>query len=198
MRDSVGPVFFRTPAQFGKWLQKNHGKAKELWVGYYKKSSGKPSVTWPESVDEALCYGWIDGIRKSIDDNSYKIRFTPRKATSIWSKVNTQRAQELIAEGRMQPAGLKAFEARRETKSGVYSFEQDVAHFDAASEKQFKANKSAWDFFQRRPPWYRKAATWWVVSAKREETKAKRMRQLVDDSSKGRTIPPLTRKASAN
>jgi uncharacterized protein YdeI (YjbR/CyaY-like superfamily) len=194
MPDEGDLKFFENPEQFRKWLERHHATARELWVGYYKKASGKPSLTWPESVDEALCHGWIDGLRRSIDDTSYKIRFTPRKPTSTWSSFNTKRAQELIANGRMQPAGLKALEARKENNSGVYSFEQEHAHFDAAAEKQFKANKAAWAFFQKQPPWYRKAATWLVISAKREETRAKRLQQLIDDSAAGHTIAPLTRK----
>ena len=180
-----------------KWFEKYHATTQELWVGYYKTNSGKPSITWPESVDEALCFGWIDGIRKSVDDLSYTIRFTPRKPGSIWSAVNIKRAQALIKQGQMQPAGLKAFQARKENRSGIYSYEQRKATLDEAYEKRLKQNKAAWEFFQAQPPSYRKAATWWVVSAKQEETRLKRLEQLITDSAQGRTILPLTRRKKA-
>jgi len=185
--------FFRAPADFRKWLDKHHTTAQELWVGYYKVSSGKPSLTQPESVDEALCFGWIDGIRKSVDDLRYTIRFTPRRPGSIWSAVNIRRAQALVQQGRMQPAGLKAFQARNENRSGIYSYEQRRDELAEPYEKKLRRNKAAWEFFQTQPPWYRKAAGWWVVSAKQEETRLKRLQQLIEDSAQGRTIPPLTR-----
>jgi uncharacterized protein YdeI (YjbR/CyaY-like superfamily) len=188
------PVFFTTPAKFRAWLKQNHAKSTELLVGFYKKDSGRPSLTWPESVDEALCFGWIDGVRKSIDDESYSIRFSPRTANSNWSAVNIQRAKELKKLGRMQPAGLKAFEARADERSAVYSYEQrHNATLGTIFEKQFRARKKAWAFFQAQPPSYRKAAIWWVVSAKKDETKQKRLTQLIKDSENSRTIPPLTR-----
>ena len=189
------PIFFPTPADFREWLEENHDQAQELWVGYYKKSSGQPSITWPESVDEALCFGWIDGLRKSVDDVSYKIRFTPRKSTSNWSKVNIERVQELTRLGKMTPAGLKAFKDRREAKSGIYAYEQrDAAALRETEEQQFRAHPQAWDFFQSQPASYRKAAVWWVVSAKKEETRQSRLSRLIEDSTHGRTIPPLTRR----
>ena len=152
-----------------------------------------PSITWPESVDEALCFGWIDGIRKSIDEASYTIRFSPRKPSSIWSTVNIQRAQELDEQGRMQPAGRQAFQARKENRSGIYSYEQREAQLPEEYDEKLRQNQAAWDFFQAQPAWYRKAAGWWVISAKKEETRLKRLDQLIEDSAHGRTIPSLTR-----
>ena len=187
-------TFFAEPAGLRAWLEENHDRATELWVGFHKKGSGKPSITWPESVDEALCFGWIDGVRKSLGPESYVIRFTPRKARSTWSAVNIRRAQELAAEGRMRPAGLKAFEARTDDRSAIYAYEQrHAARLDPEHEREFRTNAKAWEWFQSRPPSYRKTATWWVVSAKREETRLKRLRTLIDDSANGRTIRHLTR-----
>jgi uncharacterized protein YdeI (YjbR/CyaY-like superfamily) len=167
----MDPIFFLSPAEFRAWLKANHATADQLWMGFYKKSSGKPSITWPESVDEALCFGWIDGVRKSIDETSYTIRFSPRKPGSIWSAVNIRRAQELIDLGRMHPAGLKAFEARREHRSGIYSYEQRDARLPEQYAAKLERDQAAWDFFQAQPAWYRKAAVWWIVSAKKEETR---------------------------
>jgi uncharacterized protein YdeI (YjbR/CyaY-like superfamily) len=188
--------FFRSSSEFRKWLEANHAKVQELWVGYYKKDSGKPSIAWPESVDEALCFGWIDGIRKSLDDVSYTIRFSPRKSRSTWSTVNIKRAQELAKNGLMQPAGLKAFEARQENRSGIYSYEQRTDQLPDPYAKIFKKNKAAWDFFQSQPPSYRKAAGWFVLSAKKEETRLKRLEQLIADSAQGRRLSPLTSPAA--
>lgn len=186
--------FFATPADFRKWLERNHQSAKEVWVGFYKRATGQPSMRWPESVDEALCVGWIDGIRKRIDDESYTIRFTPRKAQSTWSAVNIARVAELTRERRMQPAGSAAFEKRSDAKSAIYSYEQrKTAEFDAAAERQFRANPKAWEFFQAQPPWYRRTATYKVISAKREETRQKRLAALIADSAAGRRIRELTR-----
>jgi uncharacterized protein YdeI (YjbR/CyaY-like superfamily) len=187
-------AFFETPATFRAWLEAHHATTRELWVGYYKKGSGQPSITWPESVDEALCFGWIDGLRKSIDDVSYRIRFTPRKPRSTWSAVNVQRVAELTAQGRMHQAGLDVFAQRAEAKTGIYAYEQrQTAELDAASERQFQANEAAWAFFQSQPAGYRKTAIWWVVSAKRDETRRKRLATLIDDAAHGRTIKELTR-----
>jgi uncharacterized protein YdeI (YjbR/CyaY-like superfamily) len=189
----MDPLFFAAPADFRAWLEANHADASELYVGFHKKATGKPSITWPESVDEALCFGWIDGVRRSLGAVSYVIRFTPRKARSTWSAVNIKRAQELIAEGRMQPAGLTAFEARTDDRSAIYAYEQrGNAKLDPEQEREFRANAAAWEHFQSRPPSYRKTAIWWVVSAKREETRRKRLRTLIDDSAEGRTIRQLT------
>lgn len=185
--------FFATPAEWAAWLEEHHGKRSELLVGFYKRDSGKPSMTWHESVDVALCFGWIDGVRRRIDDQSYSIRFTPRKATSIWSAVNCRRVGELKKQGLMRPAGLKAFEAREKTRSGVYSFEQQEVQFSPEQERRLRAAKPAWEFFEARPAWYRKAATWWVVSAKQEKTRERRLAQLIEDSENGRTLAHLTR-----
>jgi uncharacterized protein YdeI (YjbR/CyaY-like superfamily) len=188
----MNATFFPTPADFRRWFEEYHASEKELLVGYYKKSSGKPSITWPESVDEALCFGWIDGIRKSIDDVSYCIRFTPRKARSIWSAVNIKRAQALAEEGRMQPAGLAAFELRQENRSGIYSYEQRRETLDEPYEKILRQNKAAWKCFQEQPASYRRAACWWVVSAKTEETRLRRLGKLIEHSAKGDRIPQFT------
>jgi uncharacterized protein YdeI (YjbR/CyaY-like superfamily) len=182
------PRFFKSPSAFRKWLAANHDTAKELWVGFYKKESGKPSITWPESVDEALCFGWIDGIRKKFDDESYVIRFTPRKPQSIWSTVNVRNVERLIDEKRMTAAGLKAFEARKEYRSGIYSYEQRPAELVEPYASKFKANKAAWKFFQAQPPYYRKMMTWFIVSAKTEETRMKRLVRLIDESGKGKRL----------
>lgn len=185
--------FFATPVAWREWLEKYHDQRQELLVGFYKKDSGKPSITWPESVDAALCFGWIDGVRRRIDDASYSIRFTPRRPRSTWSTVNIKRVEELTRLGLMHPAGIKAFEARREERSGIYSFEQQGIAFASGQEERFHANKSAWKFFESQPPWYRRTATFWVISAKREETREKRLATLIECSEQGQTIPPLTR-----
>ena len=190
---SQAPAFFPTPADLQIWFTAHHDATSAVWVGFYKKSSGKPSVTWPEAVDEALCFGWIDGVRKSIDATSYMIRFTPRKPRSIWSAVNCKRVEELRALGRMHSNGLAAFAARVEAKSGIYSHEQECAALDHASEEQFRANATAWNFFQAQPAGYRKAAIWRIISAKRAETKQKRLLALITASEHGRTIQELTR-----
>ena len=173
------PTFFRTPADFRKWLMKHHATKDVLLVGFYKKDSGKPSITWAESVDQALCFGWIDGVRKRIDESSYTIRFTPRRSTSIWSNININRAQELIAEGQMQPAGLKAFEARREHKSGIYAYEQRSVELPEPYNQQLKKNKAASTFFEAQPPSYRKLISWWIASAKKDETRLKRFEKFI-------------------
>lgn len=188
------PTFFKSPNQFRRWLEAHHTTAQELWVGFYKKTSGRQSITWPESVDEALCFGWIDGIRKSVDDVSYAIRFTPRKPRSIWSTVNIRRAEELEWQGRMLPPGRKAFEARVENRSGVYSYEQRSVELDAPYGEKFRRNEEAWRFYQAQPASYRKAANWWVLSAKKEETRLKRLEKLIEDSAAGRRIAQFTRK----
>jgi uncharacterized protein YdeI (YjbR/CyaY-like superfamily) len=187
------PIFFETPAELRAWLERNHESEGELWVGFHRKGSGRPSVTWPEAVDEALCFGWIDGVRKSLDKTSYKIRFTPRKPKSTWSRVNIARVGELTAEGRMRPPGTAAFERRSEAKSGIYAYEQrHAARFEPEHERRFRANPEAWRFFQSQPAGYRKTATWWVVSAKREATREKRLATLIDDSAHGRRLARLT------
>lgn len=177
--------FFRTPQDFRKWLERNHAKVKELWVGYYKKDSGKVSITWPESVDEALCYGWIDGIRKSIDDKSYMNRFTPRRPASIWSDINTKRVAELKKQGRMTPAGLAAFSLRDPKRSGRYSFENVPASFDRELARNFQARKDAWKFFEKQPPSFRRKSVFWVMSAKQPETRARRLAKLIESCEQG-------------
>ncbi len=191
------PKFFREPSRFRAWLQKNHATQKELLVGFHKKGSGEASITWPQSVDEALCFGWIDGIRRRIDDSSYSIRFTPRRPGSIWSKVNITRAEALIEEGRMQAAGLAAYKCRKENKSGIYSYEKRKPQLEEPYAGLLKRKKKAWEFFQGQPPSYRKAVSWWIVSAKREETRLRRLDQLVECSRQGVRIPQfLSRRPS--
>lgn len=184
----MNPKFFKTPAGFRQWLQANYAKSKELWVGFYKKKSGRPSITWPESVDEALCFGWIDGLRKNVDQESYMIRFSPRKSSSIWSAVNIRNAERLIKEKRMQPPGLRAYEARQEYRSGIYSYEQRSPTLVEPYLGQLKRNKPAWKFFQAQPPSYQRNINWWIVSAKQEETRTKRLKKLIELSSKGERV----------
>jgi uncharacterized protein YdeI (YjbR/CyaY-like superfamily) len=187
----VQATFFETQAEFRKWLEANHDKASELWLGIRKKASGLPSVTYKEAVDEALRFGWIDGLAKSIDDTSYRQRFTPRRKGSTWSAVNIARAEELTRLGRMHPAGLAAFRQRDPAKTNRYSFEQESVRLAAPYEALFRANEQAWAFFQGQPPSYRKPAIWWVMSAKRQETQEKRLATLITDSTEGRRIAPL-------
>lgn len=190
----VKPIFFATPAEFRRWLKRHASTAEELWVGFHKKSSGRPSLTWPESVDEALCFGWIDGIRKSVDEESYTNRFTPRRKGSNWSEVNIRRARQLIRTGRMQPAGLRAFKARDPEKSRQYSFEQrHAARLDGKDEARFRRHAAAWTFFESQPPGYRRLAIWWVVSARREDTRTRRLNTLIEDSTNGRRLAPFRR-----
>jgi uncharacterized protein YdeI (YjbR/CyaY-like superfamily) len=186
------PTFFAGPAEFRRWLELNHDRERELVVGFWKTSTGKPSMTWAQSVDEALCFGWIDGVRRSLGDESYTIRFTPRRRGSVWSAVNVRRARELIELGRMTSAGLKAFEARRANRSGIYSYEQRSTELPEPYAEGLRANAAAWEFFQSRPASYRKAAMWWIVSAKKEETRLRRLTMLIEDSARGRTVKPLT------
>lgn len=193
----MNPTFFATPTDFRAWFAEHHETARELWVGFYKKGSGKLSITWPEAVDEALCVGWIDGIRKGVDADSYVIRFTPRKPRSTWSAVNVKRVAELTALGLMLPAGLAAFAERSEAKTAIYAYEQEDTALDAAAEAQFRANAPAWAFFAAQPAWYRRTASWWVISAKRETTRQARLATLIEDSAQGRTIRQLTRPGKA-
>ena len=189
----TAPTFFATPAEFRTWLEEHHARASELLVGFHKKGSGQPSMTWPESVDQALCFGWIDGVRRSLGETSYAIRFTPRKARSNWSAVNIKRAQELREHRLMHPAGIAAFEARSDERSNTYSFEQSgPVELSDEDREAFQANANAWGFFQSQPPSYRKAAMWWVIGAKREETRARRLATLIDDSANERRIRSLT------
>ncbi len=188
------PAFFPTPSDFRAWFEAHYDKFQELFVGFHKKDSGKPSITWPESVDVALCFGWIDGVRRNLNETSYMIRFTPRRPTSTWSSINIKRIRELTKMGLMHPAGLKAFAARSAKKSGIYSYEQRKnAQFTREQAKQFRANKAAWEFFRSQAAWYQRVTTWWVISAKREETKVKRLSLLIKHSQNRRTLPHLTR-----
>jgi uncharacterized protein YdeI (YjbR/CyaY-like superfamily) len=186
------PRFFRSPAELRRWLERNHSKVPELWVGFHKKGSGRASITWPESVDEALCFGWIDGVRYRIDEISYRIRFTPRKPKSVWSNVNVKRVAVLKKLGRMTPAGLAAFAKADPKKSGIYAYERRNATLGAAHEKRFRANKKAWTFFEAQAPWYRRTTTYWVVSAKREETRLRRLATLIAGSEAGRRLGLVT------
>jgi uncharacterized protein YdeI (YjbR/CyaY-like superfamily) len=181
----VAAIYFKSAGDFRKWLEKNHAAAPELLVGFHKRGSSEPSLTWPESVDQALCFGWIDGVRRRVDDRRYTIRFTPRRPKSIWSAVNIARVQELDARGLMRPPGRAAFEARTEKKSAVYAYEQAEAALDPASTRAFRKNKPAWAFFAAQPPWYRKKASYWVTNAKKPETRASRLARLIAVSAKG-------------
>ena len=191
------PLFFASPEAFRRWLAKHHQSERELLVGLHKVHTGKPSLTWPQSVDAALCYGWIDGLRRSLGEESYTIRFTPRKATSIWSNVNTRRVAELTRLGLMAPAGIAAFRLRDPKRAGVYSFEAGSAARQAAldekSEKRFRARKKAWAFFESQPPGYRRIAIKWVTSAKREETRERRLAELIADSAAGQRLGIVTK-----
>jgi uncharacterized protein YdeI (YjbR/CyaY-like superfamily) len=190
----VKPVFFATPEEFGAWLEEHHESADELLVGFHKNGSGRPSITWPESVEQALRFGWIDGVRRSLGDESYTIRFTPRKRTSNWSLVNVAKVEELKERGLMAPAGLRAYEARTPERTGVYSTERaEAAVLPKEFERRFRANPTAWQWFGDRAPGYRRTATHWVVSAKREETRLRRLAQLIECSAEGRNVPPLAR-----
>lgn len=192
------PIFFESPLAFRRWLKRHHRTAAELWVGFHKKHTGRPTLTWPESVDEALCVGWIDGVRKRVDDGRYMIRFTPRRRGSIWSSVNRRRAEVLIAEGRMQPAGLAAWQAREAPGGARYSFEQPhEPRFAPADEAAFRKHRKAWAFFTAQPPGLKKTLTWWVISAKREDTRARRLATLIEGAAAGRQmgrLPPTPRR----
>jgi len=187
------PAFFDTPAHFRRWLQANHAREPELLVGFWKKATARASITWEESVAEALCFGWIDGVRRSLGDEAYTIRFTPRRPGSIWSAKNLETMRALIDAGRVAPAGLAVYEARDEAKTNRYSFEREHVAFDAAQEREFRKHRKAWEFFVAQPPSYRKPATHWVVSAKRPETRAKRLAELIADSAAGLRIKQLRR-----
>jgi uncharacterized protein YdeI (YjbR/CyaY-like superfamily) len=191
------PKFFASPAQFRTWLAAHHATETELLVGFFKKGSGKPSLTWPESVAEALCFGWIDGVRKNVSEDAYSIRFTPRKPTSNWSAINVALIARLEEQGKLTAAGRHAFAARTRERTGVYSHERNAAaRFTAEQERELRAHGAAAAFFDAQPAWYRRAASHWVISAKREETRARRLKQLIEDSAAGRTIAPLTRPAA--
>ena len=191
---SSDPIFFETPEQLREWLDEHHQTADDLFVGAWKKSTGKPTLTWPQIVEEALCVGWIDSIRRSVPGDGWVIRLTPRRKGSNWSAVNIAKVAELREAGRMRPAGEAAFAARTEARSAVYSYEQrKEAALEPDEEARFRENEAAWTWFQARPASYRTAAIYWIVSAKRPETRAKRLGTLIEDSAAGRTVGPLTR-----
>ena len=185
--------FFKTQPELHKWFVKNHSKLNEQWIGFRKTASGKKSIAYAEALDEALSFGWIDGLRKSIDSQSYMIRYTPRKPKSIWSAVNIKRAGELIKLRLMQPAGLKTFKERDEKRANLYSYERENASLGRNFEKIFKQNKKAWSYFQSEAPWYRRTASHLVISAKQEATRLRRLNTLIKDSENGRRIKELTR-----
>ncbi len=181
-------MYFESPYDLRRWFEQHHDKIAELWIGFHKKKTKRASVTYQEALDQALCFGWIDGVRRTIDDNSYMIRFTPRKPESRWSIVNITRAHELSQQGLMHPIGLKGFEARDEEKAKQYSYEERSRGLDAAFEKRLKENEKAWAFFHAQPPSYRRVASWWIMSAKKEETRLKRLATLIEDSEQGRRV----------
>jgi uncharacterized protein YdeI (YjbR/CyaY-like superfamily) len=190
------PIFFSNQSEFRKWLAKNYKKETELLVGYYKVDTGKPSMTWSQSVDQALCYGWIDGVRKSLDDESYCIRFTPRKQTSNWSAINIKKVEELVKQGLLQPAGLEAFNFRKEEKSNIYSFENTGKKLSDSLKKKFKANNVAWDFFAKQAHSYQKTMMHWIMSAKRDGTKLSRLEKVITESEKQKRIGDQYKKKS--
>ena len=185
----VGKItYFESQAAFRKWLERHHAESSELWVGFYRKDTGKGGITYPQALDEALCFGWIDGVKKKVDDVSFTQRFTPRRARSIWSLVNTRRAEQLKALGLMHPSGLKVFEARDPARSGLYSFEKRPSEFDDASRGLFEANVASWAFFKSQPPGYQRVAIHWVMEAKQETTRRRRLARLIDDSANRRRL----------
>jgi uncharacterized protein YdeI (YjbR/CyaY-like superfamily) len=188
----VKPRFFATQAKWRAWLEKNHASAAELWVGFHKVHTGKPSINWPQSVDEALCFGWIDGLRRGLGEDAYMIRFTPRRPGSAWSKVNLDRVAELTRLGLMREAGLAAH-ARRDAQRAGYTYASHDTPFDDAAEKTFRRERAAWKFFSAQPPGYRRIVTHWVMSAKREETRAKRLAELIADSARGERLGRVTK-----
>jgi uncharacterized protein YdeI (YjbR/CyaY-like superfamily) len=196
-RSPAQPRCFTSPAAFRIWLERHHRTRRELHVGFHKRHTGKPSLTWPEAVDEALCFGWIDGVRRCLDDARYTIRFTPRNPDSTWSAVNLKRVRALRKAGRMRPAGLRLFHGRDRKQSGLYSFEQRRRiRLPPLLADRFRADANAWTFFRRQAPWYRRTATFWVVSAKREATRLKRLAILIAHSARERRAPPLARARS--
>ena len=180
----MNPVYFQNQNEFRKWLEKNHKNESEIIVGYFKVATGKPSMTWSQSVDQAICFGWIDGIRRSIDKERYSIRFTPRKLTSNWSNVNIKKVEELKKKGLMKKSGLEVYNNRKDAKSGIYSFEIEITKLDDNSERLFKANKIAWEFFLKQAPSYQKTRSHWIMSAKQETTKISRLNKLIIASEK--------------
>jgi uncharacterized protein YdeI (YjbR/CyaY-like superfamily) len=187
-------VYFRSPAEFRIWLERHHADGSELQVGYWKKATGKPSLTWSESVDEALCFGWIDGVRRSVDEERFTIRFTPRKPTSTWSAINIAKFEKLESEGRMTEPGRAAFAKRRENRSGIYSYEQRPEALPTELRKLLDRSKSAARDFDGRSASYRRAAIWWVVSAKTEATRLRRLALLIDCHARGETLRQFRRR----
>lgn len=185
---SEKPIFFKTPEEFRSWLEKNHKIKTELYVGYYKKATGKPTMTWSQSVDEALCFGWIDGIRRSIDKESYCNRFTPRRESSRWSTVNIKKVEELIKSGMMQPAGLQIYNKRKEEMSGISSYESEAKQLHEELENKFKENKTAWEYFSRQAPSYKRTIIHWILSAKQEKTKLARLEKTITESEKQKRV----------
>jgi uncharacterized protein YdeI (YjbR/CyaY-like superfamily) len=186
---AAGPRFFATSRAFRAWLEKHHRTAQELVVGFYKKETGVPSITWPESVDQALCFGWIDGIRRRLDDERYSIRFTPRRPGSTWSAINITRVAELEATGQMRPAGREAFARRSDAKSRTYSYEQrEQAKLEPEHQELFETRGGAWAFFRSQAPSYQRLAIYWVASAQKPETRLRRLRSLIDASRKRRRL----------
>jgi uncharacterized protein YdeI (YjbR/CyaY-like superfamily) len=188
MPEPTGVIYFTSPAAFRAWLAKNHAKTKELWVGYYRKGTGRPSLTWQEAVDEALCYGWIDGVRKSVDEERFVQRFTPRKPKSNWSAINVGRVKALIAEKRMAPAGLAAFEKRDEKRTAIYAYENRPKVLAPESETELRRNAKAAAFFDALPPAFKKLMIFYVMGAKKEETQRKRLKRLIDASAAGKRL----------
>lgn len=184
----MSPTFFPTQQDFRKWLEENHQTKTELLVGFYKVGTKKPTMTWSESVDQALCFGWIDGVRKSIDEESYSIRFTPRKPTSIWSAINIKKIEELTKAGLMQTAGLDAFQLRKENKSRIYSHETETVELSDEYQEQFKTNKKAWAFFEKQAPSYKKVITHWIMSAKQQKTQISRLQKTIAESEKEKRV----------
>ena len=190
--DESDAIFFDGPRAFREWLEANHASASEVFVGYYKKATGKQTMTWSQAVDQALCFGWIDGVLRRIDDERHMQRFTPRRRGSNWSKVNIAKVAKLEEAGLMRPAGRKVYEARSEARSGIYAFEQAAAaELPGGYEKRLRADAAAWEYWQAATPSYRRTATHWVVSAKREETRERRLEQLIESSAAGRHAPPF-------
>ena len=188
MADASDPIFFASPAEWRAWLEEHHDSADEVQVGFYKKATGKQGMTWSQAVDEALCFGWIDGVVRRIDNERHQQRFTPRRPRSTWSAVNIAKVEKLRAEGRMAPAGERAFAARTDDNSGIYSFEQKDVRLPPEYRERLKADAAAWAYWESRPAGYRRLATWWVISAKREETRERRMATLIEDCAAGRLI----------
>jgi uncharacterized protein YdeI (YjbR/CyaY-like superfamily) len=188
---AVEPTFFESPAELRRWFETNHAAAAELYIGFYKKASEKSGISYAEALDEALSFGWIDDVRKGLDENRWMIRFTPRTARSIWSAVNIKRAGELVDLGRMQPAGVKAFEGRDPARANLYSYERESASLAPQDEAAFRRNRVAWDFFEAQAASYRRAATWWVVSAKQEATRIRRLGAPIEHSQAGQRLPSL-------